>query len=67
MNVQGVSAMMSNMQGMETAMKISTSVTSKALDTTKLIGNMVMENIESAKVDPMVKDPNRGHNLDILV
>lgn len=68
MDSMQVSAMQSNMSTAQTGMKISTAVAKKAMDTTEMMGNMLMENIESSKVDvSFAQDGNRGKFIDFRV
>ncbi|BBE30058.1 hypothetical protein OSSY52_01990 [Tepiditoga spiralis] len=63
-----VAALASNLKMMDTGMKISTSVTKKAMDTTNLVGDMILENIQKSTVDvSMAKDPNLGNYIDLRV
>ncbi|MGM0641069.1 MAG: putative motility protein [Thermotogota bacterium] len=68
MDSMQVSAMQSNMSTAQTGMKVSTAVAKKAMDTTEMMGNMLMENIESSKVDvSFAQDGNRGKFIDFRV
>ena len=68
MDSMQVSAMQSNMSTAQTGMQVSTAVAKKAMDTTEMMGDMLMENIESAKVDvSFAQDSNRGKFIDFRV
>jgi hypothetical protein len=68
MDSMQVSAMQSNMSTAQTGMQVSTAVAKKAMDTSKLMGNMLMENIQASKVDvSFAQDSNRGKFIDFRV
>lgn len=68
MDSMQVSAMQSNMSTAQTGMQVSTAVAKKAMDTTEMMGDMLMENIESSKVDvSFAQDSNRGKFIDFRV
>lgn len=68
MDSMQVSSMQSNMSTAQTGMQISTAVAKKAMDTSKLIGNLLMENIQASKVDvSFAQDSNRGKFIDFRV
>jgi hypothetical protein len=68
MDSMQVSAMQSNISTAQTGMQASTAVAKKAMDTSKLIGNMLMENIQASKVDvSFAQDSNRGKFVDFRV
>ncbi|SDC90985.1 putative motility protein [Geotoga petraea] len=68
MDSMQVSAMQSNISTAQTGMQVSTAVAKKAMDTSKLIGNMLMENIQASKVDvSFAQDSNRGKFVDFRV